>query len=605
MKSRIVLAIFALPFFGVGVWMLFSISSMAYDAWQMQSWHPVSAALHQAGYATHRGDDSTTYKAYASYSYVIRGERFTGERVSLGTGGDNIGDYQQDMGNRLQAAFASGTPISVFVNPDNPADSIIDRKLRWPMVGFHSLFLLVFGGMGLSMLVFALRTPRARDATLAEFKDKPWLLNPDWQSATLRSNSRLAMWAIWGFAAFWSLISAPLPFVAYDEVVNKQNHLALVALLFPLIGLGLVAWAIKQTREWLRFGTTPLTLDPFPGSIGGHVGGTIDMRLPYDSATQFVLTLSSIHSYASGSGKSRRRKESTLWQDQLVAHTEPGPNGMRLVFRFDVPEGLKISDAQPEGDSNYLWRLHLAADLPGANLDRDFEVPVYATSQSSIDISDRQRGAADGIIDKIFENLVRKRVQISNDGLGKTLLYPMGQALFSNFAGILVGGSFAAAGYYITMHEGRPVFGGVFGGTGALVAIAALYMVFKSLEVTRVGDTITSVRRWLGIPLGKKTLRRPDFVRFEKGSNMQTQTGRQTIRHYRISAIDKTGNSVVLGENFHGELEARAAIRMLESELGLHEQKQQDIHAPHTTRHETRFSLNKEMFDRKPAAGNN
>ena len=61
MKGRIFVTLFALPFFGVGVWMLVSIGGTFYDAWRMQGWDPVEARLIAAGYDTHSGDDSDTY----------------------------------------------------------------------------------------------------------------------------------------------------------------------------------------------------------------------------------------------------------------------------------------------------------------------------------------------------------------------------------------------------------------------------------------------------------------------------------------------------------------------------------------------------------------
>jgi hypothetical protein len=38
MKGRIFLFLFALPFFGVGVWMGYSIAANITDAWQMRQW---------------------------------------------------------------------------------------------------------------------------------------------------------------------------------------------------------------------------------------------------------------------------------------------------------------------------------------------------------------------------------------------------------------------------------------------------------------------------------------------------------------------------------------------------------------------------------------
>ena len=600
MKGRLTLGIFALPFLCVGIWMLWSISSVCLDAWQMRGWQPVSAQLSDAGYESHAGDDSTTYEAYASYTYKFGGRVYSGNRVSLSHGADNIGDYQTDTGNHLRTAMTRNLPITVFVNPAAPHESIIDPQVRWGLIGFKSIFLLVFGGFGLGMLIFAFRRRAAKDSDAPEFQSAPWLQNSDWQGTAIRSNSKLTMWGAWGFAVFWNLISAPLPFVLYDEVAEKQNYVALIGMLFPVIGIGLLIWALRRTLEWRRFGVTPLALDPFPGSIGGHVGGSIDTNLPYDSSQRFILTLSSLQSYVTGTGKNRRRSERALWQDQVVAHTESGPTGMRLVFRFDVPEGLKESEAQPDKDDYYLWRLNLDASLPGADLNRDFEIPVYATAASSTSISDARSGAADTLHNKVFDDAVRKLARIRNDGLGKTLLFPMGQHFLSNSAAILVGGAFTATGAYIFLHEKERLFGGIFGGIGCLVLIGALYMMFKSLKVIQRGDEIISIRRWLGIPLKRRTLRRSQFVRFKKSSNMQTSNGSQHVRFYKISGVDQRGESVVLGEGYRGELEAKAGMRFLAQELGLREQSS-GIEAD-GNEERSRFELNKEMFVRRSAS---
>ena len=48
MKGRVFLILFALPFAGVGAWMLYSAGSHLLDAFAMQSWQPVEARLLEA-----------------------------------------------------------------------------------------------------------------------------------------------------------------------------------------------------------------------------------------------------------------------------------------------------------------------------------------------------------------------------------------------------------------------------------------------------------------------------------------------------------------------------------------------------------------------------
>lgn len=90
-KGRLLLTLFALPFAGVGTWAGYSIASDLHDAWRMQGWAATTASLVDAGYTSHQGDDSTTYEAYARYSYEVNGRRYEGSRVGLSSGSDNIG----------------------------------------------------------------------------------------------------------------------------------------------------------------------------------------------------------------------------------------------------------------------------------------------------------------------------------------------------------------------------------------------------------------------------------------------------------------------------------------------------------------------------------
>ena len=568
MKGKLFLSLFALPFAGVGVWMLWSIGATLADAWEMRDWVQVEAQLTDAGYETRSGDDSDTYEAYASYRYRFAGREFTGSRVGTAGGGDNIGDYQQDIGRSLQSSHQRGEPILVYVNPDNPAEAIIDRSVRWGLIGFKSIFVLVFGGVGFGLLIGAWLKGAEKDRADPAYADKPWLLNDDWQTNAIRSGSKASMWAAWGFALFWNAISGITPFIAYREIVENDNYLALVALVFPLVGIGLLVWAIRRTLEWRRFGPAPVQLDPFPGAIGGHVGGTIDLNLPYDADAKFQLTLTNIHSYMSNSGKNRSQKEKARWQDTIIAHSEPASSGTRLTFRFDVPEGLKASDTERD-DSYYLWRLNLVADIPGTDLDRDYEIPVFPTGEQSRFLSGYAVERARSEQATIDEQVVRGLINLEHGPAGKRMLFPMGRNLGPSLIGLLVGAIFAGVGWFLVFEEGRPIFGSVFGGVGLLVALGSFYAIFNSLEVIKTGAGIRTVRRLLGVPIGGTELRRDEIVSLAKSSTMQSQSGGKHTMFYNVSAVDRAGKKHVLGIGFRGDSQARAAMQLIAREFGL------------------------------------
>lgn len=147
------LTVFGGIFFVVGVgiflWGLVSI----YDAYQARSWQPVEATITRVEQVISRGDDSTTYGVNGAFQYQYAGQTYTSSQLNFYTGTDNIGSYQQDFYYRLKQAKENNRTVTAFVNPDNPNEAVIDKEIRWGMLGFHSIFLFVFGGVGLGIML--------------------------------------------------------------------------------------------------------------------------------------------------------------------------------------------------------------------------------------------------------------------------------------------------------------------------------------------------------------------------------------------------------------------------------------------------------------------
>jgi hypothetical protein len=109
----------------------------------------------------------------------------------------------------------------------------------------------------------------------------------------------------------------------------------------------------------------------------------------------------------------------------------------------------------------------------------------------------------------------------------------------------------------------------VFGGVGALVALACLYMMCNSLEVLFANQEVRTIRRLLGIPISRKRMHQARFERFEKDSSFKTQSGNKHVIYYTVTAVDRQGEKLVMGEGFKGDNEANAAIELFSREFGL------------------------------------
>jgi hypothetical protein len=59
------------------------------------------------------------------------------------------------------------------------------------------------------------------------------------------------------------------------EFFDKGNKLAVLGLLFPAVGAGLLVWAVRATLRWRKFGSSTFEMTTLPGVIGGPLRGTI------------------------------------------------------------------------------------------------------------------------------------------------------------------------------------------------------------------------------------------------------------------------------------------------------------------------------------------
>lgn len=555
--SSWILYLFALPFAGVAVGFLFV--SILPSLWQwtaMQQWQPVPAQIIQAQLNSHRGDGSSTWEATARYQYQFDGEDFVGTRVGIMAGADNIGSWQKDRAAVLKSAHRNNKPVTAWVNPEAPQQAVLFTDMRWGMIGFKLIFVVVFGLIGFGLMIY---THRARDKkSLTEgaqdIEAEPWLLQKQWANP-IASGTKLGLWLIWGFTIIWNAITAPILFQLPQEL-SRDNMQVVIALLFPLIGAGLLILAVIKTAQWRRFGQTLLQLNPYPGSIGGQVGGTLDLKLAYSQDLLVSVSLSCIRSYTTGSGKNRSKRESVRWQSCGYAQNSPLSNGTRLAFCFDVPENLPASE--PADDDYYFWRVSLSAALPGADLDQQFLIPVFATAQSSR--GSLPKAIAHPQAEVAREQALERLLNVEQLPGGIALHYPMFRNLASNGIGAFIGWLFFAIGVYLWSTEAPRFMAVIFSLLGGGIGLAATYGLLNRYEV-KIGERGIFTQRYLfGVRVGKKFYSPESVSHLAIKANGSTQMGAKHIEHFVINAHLNDGEKVKVVESINGRELAQQAL---------------------------------------------
>lgn len=560
--GRLFMLLFSLPFAAVSLGiLLFSVIPHIYEWQQMKFWHQVEARLQHVQLVRKRGDKSYTYRTEARYSYIYEGREYQNDRAALMEAADNIGDFQQQLAARLEAAWRAGRPVTAWVNPKNPAEAVLNREMRWSMLGFKLVFILLFGIIGFGMLIWGL-VSKPGQTNHPESAQKPWLGRRDWADNRIGCDTRISLRFIWIFALLWNLISSPAVFAIPGELARGKLTI-LAVLLFPLVGLLLVGWAVKATLAWRRFGQLVLVMDPFPGSIGGQVGGSIDLPLAYNGQYRFPVTLMCARSYVSGSGKNRSRKEASVWQAQGMAYAEPAIGGTRLKFCFSVPEGLPASE---EVSNNYhLWRLSLSADLPGVDLHRQFVIPVYPTAEKSVQLMRLSTEHPEAVQER--EALIESVLQLEQIPGGLALFSPMKLGLPGPLCGIVFGLIFGGVGV-ILVGKAPAIIPWVFIPIGFLALFFSLKTLFGSLRVQLDRQGMVSQRYWMGLPMGSDRVARSDIRRLIVDVGYEQQSTRGNLQMCNIKAETLTGRKIPVARNLKGRETAQQALEIISSLTG-------------------------------------
>lgn len=541
---------------------------------KMQCWPAVPGQILAVNLKSNSDSDGgTTYRTQATYSYSYNGQTYQGSRASLYDGeSDNIGDFQENLAARLESQKRAGGATEVYINPDDPSDSILMRDIRWGFFTFKFLFGLVFAVVGGLVLYASISRQKAKQhASNPEYLMHPWLMNKKWQTSEILSDAKGAVWGSFFFALIWNAITVPSTIIALPEIQREENYLALLILLFPLVGLYLIYMAVKTWLEYRRYGKTPLVMDPFPGSIGGQVGGTIDMRSRLVVDAKYKIHLVNVHSYISGSGKNRSRKERVLWEKTVIAHAEPYLEGTRLTFAIDVPDdACRPSDAEKSSSSYDLWRLNLNSDVPGVDLDRNFEIPVYLTGEKSRNISHRVSEDMLSQDREYNQNLVIEHLPLAQGTQGYELYFPYFRSIGAGLSGIVFAAVFLAVAWFTYSSDDVPLFFcTAFGFFGAVILLCSLYAMLNSLYVFSDGIYIYAHRKILGVSASRKMIEISQLKALEIKSSSTQTTGKKTMSYYKIIAKDMTGKKLVFAEGLPGRNVAEHALESIKTAFGL------------------------------------
>ena len=403
------------------------------------------------------------------------------------------------------------------------------------------------------------------------------LSRPGWAEGWASAASGREVVTQWVATAIWNAMGIPIAWIAFfgDKDLGLPMTVGLVA--FAAVGILLLVFAVRGTLRWRRFGKLRIELDPQPGSLGEHVGGTIELPVHQLDETSIRVLLLCINDRLVETSDGSGRRESIGWAAEVIPKIERSGSGVRIRFTLEIPPDLPPTTAK--SDDYIKWVVRVQAELPGADLDQTFEVPVLQLDPVRHAASPALASpttAADALV--LSDTIVRVRRQRG----GLTLYYPVGRGGYAGIMLLIFGAVFAGMGTFffsktVSMMDGSVfaivfmIFSSgflvVFGGVGGLIMLLGLYSLVNSL-VVEIRNGKISTRRWFFLPF-KRSARLEDVERVEMDVSSRMGDGAKAERKVRVRAFLKGGKRLCLGDDVPWGQPSEALAGLLSAELGM------------------------------------
>jgi hypothetical protein len=412
---------------------------------------------------------------------------------------------------------------------------------------------------GLIALIFGISAKKhALKAGAAKANDeKPWLKRKDWADGRIASSSRKAVLLLWIFVVFWCGASAVISLAVLPQQLHQGNHSALIALIFPVIGLAMIGFALNTTLAWRKFGQSIFEMAAVPAVTGGTLEGEIQVKIKLQPQHGLHLRLSCVRRTTTGSGNNRSTAEKILWQDEKwlradLPQTDLNATGIPIFFK--LPDNLPESTASL-GDGIH-WKLEAAASLRGPNFHAAFEVPVFKLPQAP-EISEDPTTQYQMSLDEVRKQ-IHSKIRVNDLPDGKEFIFPAARNPgFASGASIfcLIWTGIVAL---LVWKHAPFLFPFVFGVIDLLMTAFVFDLWFRRSRVVVNPDGVTVQKAWLAF---KKEQRLQTGEIKNITSDVGATAGHAAYHDLKIQT--RTGRNITAASNLASKPEADWLVRQM------------------------------------------
>jgi hypothetical protein len=136
----------------IGVGAFYFLGGTLRQAYTSTSWPTVQGQIVRSEVAQHRDSDGDQmYNPVIDYSYTVNNQSYGGSQVTIMDGSTSVRSLVQDTVKR----YPSGTAVTVYYDPDDPANAVLEPGLKGGVLLLGGLF-LCFPAMGVLVIFGAL-----------------------------------------------------------------------------------------------------------------------------------------------------------------------------------------------------------------------------------------------------------------------------------------------------------------------------------------------------------------------------------------------------------------------------------------------------------------
>jgi len=255
------------------------------------------------------------------------------------------------------------------------------RDGNWEQAALAASVALACGGAGFGAIWWVRFHARAADPSerlRALNPAAPWMWREDWARHEVRTSARRDANRLTIIAIAWCVATFPIFFIVPHRAIRSADYFAIPSLIFPLIGVVMMAWAMRIRMRIRQYGESWFVMASVPGQIGGSLAGSIHVDKPLTAGQQVALELACINRTTRGTWHSLTTWDWILWHAEQTSMSD-STGSIPVAF-------LIASDCRPTDDSNpksrIVWRLGAKAPGAAGGYRAEFEVPVFRIGSS-------------------------------------------------------------------------------------------------------------------------------------------------------------------------------------------------------------------------------